>query len=200
MDDYSDNFLQCWGKHLMPIDVKQEISIQGPVGQVLQEFQQEGFEDDELSIHQIEQFEVQRSLYDQCQDHLESIIGRTDRNFAEVINDWVDQREFAENLKVRNHKSEESPDRSLSRRVKKRDLKKTRKQAGYLTLKTKQHMKVVSGNLDENVENSGLVIKIKSGSNVIMDEREVITEVNDKSKGRFRGKKEEKKKGTLKSS
>jgi hypothetical protein len=61
-------------------------------------------------------------------------------------------------------------------------------------------MKAVSGNLDENVENSGLVIKIKSGSNVIMDEREVITEVNDKSKGRFRGKKEEKKKGTLKSS
>lgn len=206
----NQNFLQYWGKEIAADEgLKEEImDIDGPVGQVLDEFQ-----DHELhhSVPSIEDFEVDESFYTPENNELDSIMGIVEKNFEEIINEsdavqrcmsarhpWTPEsfgtkcQEIKEENNVNVSMSQTNSCRKLRRREAKLVRKSDSAQRPRMDRQCKQadnRREVRSSNENLDDKNTGLIIKIRSGNNVIMREKisvadrpkQIITKVKSKT-------------------
>lgn len=193
----NQNFLQYWGKEMEADErLKEEImDIDGPVGQVLDEFQ-----DHELhhSVPSIEDFEVDESFYTPEKDELDSIMGVVEKNFEEIINEsGAIQRCMSakhpftpesfgtkgQEIKEENNLNVSMSQTNSCRKLRRREAKLIRKNDSNHRLRREKQCKlddsmreVRSSNENLDGKNTGLIIKIRSGNNVIMREKLSVVE------------------------
>jgi hypothetical protein len=148
-------------------------------------------------------------MHDSNRYDIDSLLGNKEKNFEEVINDNQDRVHdmegsysiheplFDENLSAQQDGVCEDYKKARSSKLKKRDAKRARKS---LCTKTSRGSSFKASNSNgvkcfdtktKSHNSSDLIIKIKSGKNVIMNERVIVEKSKDRSKSKL--KKEEKK-------
>lgn len=182
----NQNFLQYWDKEDNEDENKEEtLQIGGPVGNTLVAFQNQS-DDSEDDSHSIQdEFEGQQSFYSPENDSAEEILRNFEASVAQHHQDYLedDQVCIPENNYDSAYQNEdfvEQEDFSGSGEIfkaKKRDLKRLKKQASVIRFDSNRRNKedVASSQVRTSQEkslnnSSGLIIKIRSGNNIIMSE------------------------------
>ncbi|CAI2362939.1 unnamed protein product [Moneuplotes crassus] len=193
-DNSEDNFLQYWDKQGDNCLAKQKgISLEGPVGQVLCDFEAGNPVED--SFKSQESFDDENAFYNPDADSLEEFFGETPKNFEEIIDTCRgDNCHFnggieEDNIKRDNNYSrkavvEETCYQHLSKKQRKRDAKLANKVRSDICFSNNlgresfvKRSKSDSTQLSKE-SNSGLIIKIRAGKDVLANEKFSAQEVD----------------------
>jgi hypothetical protein len=175
----SGNLFQYWGKEMNPTDEKIDtLKLDTPVNDVLINF--ENNQDEMIRVHHAQNFEIDQDFLNPGDNESECLLGASYEELEKDLNDSFDNRQFEsyeENPEKLNSPFPTKPKTNLELmnrlRLKKRDLKRGRKRKDDASPLKKpnffQHLR--ANNLSSNFgdDNSGLIIKICSGSNVIIN-------------------------------
>jgi hypothetical protein len=175
----SQNLFQYWGKEINPTDEKNSIlKLDCPVDDVLQNF--ENNQDNSIQVHRVQNFEIDQDFFNPGENESECLLGASYGELEKDLNDSFDNRQFesyednAEKLKSPIWAKSKANLELMNRlRLRKRDLKRLKKRnddaSPLRKPNTPQHLN--ANNLSSNLcdKKSGLIIKICSGSNIIIN-------------------------------
>lgn len=184
---HNQGFLQYWDKELEANpEIKDEIIPMGPIGEALEDYKIDPSEP-------YEQYESEGECYQQEEDQFDSLLDYSEKNFADVIDNCQARRQASCHNEQLDHQPILSPERPLCKeevacpssrnsspeRTRKREVKFARK---LVKRSHRRHLQKECENTPSNEpkqggNNSELIIKIRSGNNVLKNE---IVEVSSK--------------------
>lgn len=182
----SQNFLEYW-ENQWPEDsgMKEEIvQIGGPVGQVLEEYDNNISHHHNNSLTEMDQYNIDQSYYNPQSDSAENLL----KNFEEAVNANLSNSNFGDSNEPVEHPHnhswnseyhEDIENNSVHPQIvkaKRRDLKRARK---HRTIQDSPGLQKVTRKLTKSKalpeqndwSDTGLIIKIRSGNNIIMNEK-----------------------------
>jgi hypothetical protein len=200
----SQNLFQFWDKEMDPTDDKIDVlKLDNPINDVLQNF--ENNQDDMIRVHQAQNFEIDQNFYNPEDNESECLLGASYEELEKDLNDSFDNRQFESYEE--NHKKLNSPFSAKTKtnlelmdrlKLRRRDLKHNTKRIddALLSRKTNYYENSKANHMSSSPcdNKSGLIIKICSGSNVIINKEfknqvkkmacTDSTQSNDKQDGR----------------
>ena len=186
-DNSGENFLQIWDKELnQPEEKEDNIELEGPVGHVLGDFQK---------AHE-DSFDAHQNIYNPDADSLEGFFGEAPKDFEQIIDEWsfdnchLESCDDSQSIKYksptlnrsRTYNIRQQKEEGNRTKPKKRDAKRAykKKNKGWVSKASNKNNENGSRchnkeSLKSNNSNkSGLIIKIRSGNDVIMSEEILI--------------------------
>lgn len=179
--------MQYWDREMDPTNDKIDVlELDGPVCGALHNY--ENNQDDIDQVHHDVNFEIDQNFYNPEDDESECLLGASHDELENDLNDSFGDRQFGSydevNIKLKapillnKSKTNLELENSNLLKMRKRDLKRTNKRAIYssfsknLNCSLSANMKNVSSKACDN--KSGLIIKICSGSNIIIKENTIM--------------------------